>query len=111
MKLHESKTVKKPFLHPLSGAVILAVDNLFFGANAILGGVATPVVSVLAFLMTSIGVYWVQKNKQNETKLKSLRKALFSGMIAGIPTSIGGTVLGTLVLLFSGQSTAEKEKK
>lgn len=111
MKSPESKTVKKTFLHPLSGALILAVDNLFFGANAILGGVATPVISALAFLMTSIGVYWLQKNKLNETRQKSLLKALFSGMIAGIPTSIGGTVLGTLVILFSGQPDAVKEKK
>lgn len=103
--------MKKPFLHPLSGALILAVDNLFFGANAILGGVATPVISAMAFLVTSIGVYWLQKNKLHETRQKSLLKSLFSGMIAGIPTSIAGTVLGTLVLLFSGRSVSGDEKK
>lgn len=111
MKLSEKKIVKRPFLHPLSGALILAVDNLFFGANAILGGVATPVISALAFLITSAGVYWLQKNKSDETRQKSLLKSFFSGMIAGVPTSIGGTVLGTLVILFSGQSDSAKEKK
>lgn len=111
MKSNESITMKRPFLHPLSGALILAVDNLFFGANAILGGIATPLISAMAFLMTSMGVYWLQKNKMNETRQKSLLKALFSGMIAGIPTSIGGTVLGTLVILFSGQSdSGEREE-
>ena len=103
--------MKKPFLHPLSGALILAMDNLFFGANAILGGAVTPISSLLAFLATSTGVYWLQKNKLNESKQKSLLKSLFSGMIAGIPTSIGGTVLGTLVLLSSGNSASGKNKK
>ena len=98
------------FLHSLSGGLILAIDNLFFGANALLAGAATPISSVLAFLTAFTAVYLVQRRRTNEKKQKSLLKALFSGIIAGIPTPIGGTILGTLVLLLSGTAAAEKVK-
>lgn len=111
MKPHKNNQKRSAgfFLHPLSGALILTIDNLFFGANALLGGAATPVSSLLAFLLTGLGVYWIQKNKSQEPKPKSLFKSLFAAIIAGIPTSIGGTVLGTLVVLLSGQAGSYKK--
>ncbi len=91
-----------PFLSPLSGALVLAVDSAFFGAEAITGGLAIPFASAAAFFISFAGVYAIQRNRERNTRRSSLVKALVCGLVAGIPTSISGTALGTLVLLASG---------
>ena len=90
------------FLSPLSGAVVLAVDNLLFGANAGTAMVATPLVSFLAFVATSASVFSVQRLRERDSRGRSLIKGLFCGLLAGIPTSIAGTALGGFVILASG---------
>ena len=107
-----SEQPQKPagsFLHPMSGGLLLLVDNIFFGANALTGGMATPVSSALAFLVTGCGVYSIQRNRSLDPVGTSLVKALGAGLVAGIPTSISGTALGALVLLLSGLDGSKRQ--
>jgi len=92
------------WLHPASGLLILGVDWLFFAPEAATAASAAIITSPLAFLITSVGVFWIQRRKNKDRFIIAALKALFSGVVAGIPTSIAGTILGTLVLVVSGLS-------
>jgi hypothetical protein len=91
-------------LHPLSGALLLGVDNLFFGANAMTGFLATPLVSVLAFVITTAGVFRVQRRRAGDGRAAGVFKALFCGLLAALPWSVAGTLAGTLILVLSGSA-------
>jgi len=91
-------------LHKLSGLLILLVDNLFFSATVFTAGLAVPVSCALAFGTSAVGVFLIQKFVARDKTGASLAKALLSGALAGIPTSIAGTVLGGLVLALAGFS-------
>lgn len=95
---------RKFWLHPTSGLLILGVDWLFFAPEAATAELAAIITSPLAFLITSVCVFWIQRRKNGDTFGAAALKALLSGIVAGIPTCIGGTILGTVVLLLSGQS-------
>lgn len=88
--------------HPLSGALILGVDWLMFGPEAITGELAALVTCPLAFLIVSVGVFGIQRWRNGDSVRASLAKALFGGLLAGLPTPISGTILGGLVLALSG---------
>ena len=90
------------WLHPASGALILGVDWLFFGAEVVSLETAGVFGSLAAFATTTLGVFWIQRAKRRDSRAAAAAKALFAGVVAGIPTSIGGTVLGTLVLVLAG---------
>lgn len=92
-------------LHPWSGILIIFVDNAFFAASASTAGIAMPFTCSAAFLLATTGVYFIQRNLAGDSRKTSLGKAVFSGILAGIPTSISGTVLGSAVLLLSGLSS------
>jgi hypothetical protein len=95
---------KKYWLHPASGLLILAVDWLFFAPEATTGAMATIITSPLAFVIVTAGVFLIQRSRNKDTFGSALLKALLGGIVAAIPTSIGGTILGTLVLVLSGLS-------
>lgn len=95
----------RPFwLHPASGALILAVDWVFFAPEALTAETAIVITAPLAFLVTTAGVFWIQRKRNGDSVRAALAKAVFGGIMAGIPTPIGGTLLGTLVLVLSGRS-------
>ena len=102
---------RKFWLHPASGLLILAVDWLFFAPEAITFEAAAIITSPLAFLITTIGVFWIQRRKNGDSFGSAALKALIGGIVAGIPTSIGGTVLGTLVLILSGLSNWNQRRE
>ena len=94
--------VRQTPLHPASGALILLVDWLFFGADvASLGGLVL-LTSLGAFTITALGVFWIQRTRARDSVARAALKALFGGIVAGIPTSLGGTVVGTVVLAMAG---------
>ncbi len=95
---------KRGWMHPASGVLILVVDWLFFAEEALTLGVALPLACILAFTITTAGVFIIQKRKARDSARAALVKALFGGLLAGLPTSIGGTVLGGWVLAMSGLS-------
>ena len=45
---------KKSRIHALSGALLIAVDGAFFGANAVSFGLATPLICFIAFVFTEL---------------------------------------------------------
>lgn len=96
---------RKFWLHPVSGLLILAVDWFFFAPEAMTLELAAILTSPLAFLITTAGVFWIQRKKNNDSFVSAALKALLGGVVAAIPTSIGGTILGTLVLVLSGLSS------
>ena len=104
---HEAspKTVKRFWLHPASGVLILAVDWFFFGPELATGEAAAIITCPLAFLVTTAGVYWIQRRKHGDSRRSAFLKGLLGGVLAGIPTSISGTIFGTAVLVLSGLSS------
>ena len=95
---------RKFWLHPASGLLILGVDWLFFAPEAMTGGGAAIITSPLAFLIVTSGVFLIQRQRNHDSFGGALLKGLLGGLVAAIPTSIGGTILGTLVLALSGLS-------
>ena len=101
---------KKFWLHPASGLLILAVDWLFFAPEAMTAEVAAIVTCPLAFLITTAGVFWIQRRKSGDSLGAAMAKALLGGVLAGLPTPISGTIFGTLVLVLSGLSSWNQRK-
>ena len=107
LRRHEEPPVlprRKLWLHPASGLLILGVDWLFFAPEAMTSGAAALITSPLAFLIVTPGVFLIQRQRNHDSFRAALLKALLGGFVAAIPTSIAGTVLGTLVLVLSGLS-------
>jgi hypothetical protein len=100
----DSPPRRKFWLHPASGLLVLGVDWLFFAPEAVTFASAAIITSPLAFLITTAGVFWIQRQKNGDSIGSAALKALLGGIVAAIPTSIAGTIFGTLVLTLSGLS-------
>lgn len=94
------KAERRFWLLPQSGLLILGIDWMFFAPEAMV--VTLPIACFLAFVSTTIGVFMLQRHKAGDPFSTAAGKALFAGIIAGIPTSISGTLLGTVVLVLAG---------
>jgi hypothetical protein len=90
------------FFHPLSGAIILGVDWLAFGMDAVSGFAALAVVSLLAFGVTFYGVYWAQVRLRGDAPRAAWLKALIGAVAAGVPFPVTGTIVGAAILALSG---------
>ncbi len=97
--IRESLPSPVPFLHPASGTLLLVIDNALFGVNAVSLGTGTLLTSAIAFGTTFTGVFLAQKFLQREPFGTSLTKAFLSGVLAGIPSSIAGTIAGGSALI------------
>lgn len=97
------------WLHPVSGALILFFDNLFFAAEAITGELGWVVAGPMAFFLTTACVFMVQKFRSRDSFGAAAAKGLFGGILAGIPVNIAGTVVGSLVLILSGMSALNRK--
>ena|SRR5690625_2206857 len=95
-------------LHPLSGVAILLLDNFFFGWTALTGLLALPVSMALAFWTTFGAVLLIQRIGIGDSRRMSLAKGFITGLIAGLPFSIAGTILGGWVLLSAGLSSRNR---
>ncbi|MDE2291924.1 MAG: hypothetical protein KGL53_07565 [Elusimicrobia bacterium] len=93
---------RRSFFHPLSGAAILGIDWLAFGADAATGMAAMALVCLAAFAGTYYAVYAVQRGLRGDTPEQARMKALIGGVAAGVPFPITGTVVGGLILMLSG---------
>jgi hypothetical protein len=95
-------TTRRTWLRPQSGLLILGVDWLFFGAEVLtfpIGGVVLA--AFAAFTITASGVFWMQRRGGDPVATAAF-KAMLAGAVAGIPTSVGGTVVGAAVLALAG---------
>lgn len=99
MSIHSRETAKpNSNLHGYSGALLIVVDNALWGANLVTFGLATPFVSLLAFLFTGTGVFLVQTFMTEDSAGVALAKGFVVGVMAGVPTSIVGTLGGIYVI-------------
>ena len=92
------------WLHPLSGAIILLLDWICFGGEVLTLELAQPILSILAFLITTTGVLVVQRFFSKDRWGQAIMKAVLGGILAGFPTPIFGTIVGAWVILASGLS-------
>ena len=68
-------------------------------------GLSIPVMSLLAFATTLLGVFTIQIKLSKDNWAIALAKGVLVGIVAGIPTPIAGTFIGALILALSGLST------
>ncbi len=89
-------------LHPMSGLLILFLDYAFFMEEITI--IALPFTCILAFVLSFVGVFLIQKYIDEENTGRAVAKAFFGGVVTGIPTPLFGTVFGTMILVISGLS-------
>lgn len=94
--------MRATFYHPLSGAVILGVDWLAFGADAATGGLMLLITSTAAFVVTFVAVAAVQIQLRGDRPRQACLKALLGAAAAGVPLPITGTFIGAAILALSG---------
>lgn len=98
-------------MHPFSGGLMLLIDFLCFGANALTVGLSTPWVIAGAFGLSSAGVFMAQKFLDEDGFGASLAKAFFAGVITAVPTPILGTIVGAAIIKYSGLDRLEEEAR
>ncbi|HRK75306.1 MAG TPA: hypothetical protein PLL64_13575 [Rhodothermales bacterium] len=101
---------KRNYLSPLSGGLILFLDNLLFGSEFFSLGLNLPLSMAIGFLGAGLGVYYIQRKKEGDAGKTSLLKALMAGAVTGFPTSISGSIVGTGIMLLSGLSWLRNKK-
>lgn len=89
-----------PLIHPLSAVLLIAIDNLWNLADwaALLWIVTIP----LCFFVTLIPVYFIQRHIRRDHSGRAMAVALLLAVLAAIPTSVTGTLVGAVVLGFAG---------
>ena len=89
-------------LHAYSGTLLFVVDNALWGANIVSAGLATVLVSLLAFVFTGFSVFLVQKFISDDSTGVAITKGFVLGVMAGVPTGVVGTVGGVYILSKAG---------
>ncbi len=90
-------------LLPITGLWVLGLDWLLFSSNiALTGGLATPLIVVLGFVLGGAGTLFFQKYFAQDATWKALLKALVIGVLVGAPWPLAGTLVGGWVLLAAG---------
>ncbi len=91
-------------LHPFSGVIIIFLDMIFWGANAVTLGLGTFPVALILLMITTVSVSSIQIFLDDDTYGEGVSKGVFSGVLTAMPTPIMGTGLGALVITLSGLS-------
>ena len=89
-------------LLPLTGLWVLGLDWLLFSSNSLTGGLATPIIVVLGFLLGSAGTLFFQQHFAKDPIWKAVLKALVIGVVVGAPWPVAGTLIGGWVLVAAG---------
>lgn len=92
----------KTFYHPGSGVAILGIDFLVFGTELFTGFLTTPIMSVVAFIVTFFCVFFIQRKWALDRSSVAFGKAFLGAFMAGLPFSIAGTIYGGAILALSG---------
>jgi hypothetical protein len=93
---------QRHFYHALSGVVILGIDWLAFGTDALTGMLALPEMCVLAFIVSYVAIMAIQTRLAGDTKATAMKKAFLGAFLVGLPLPITGTMLGAGILALSG---------
>lgn len=95
-----TSTASQPFIHPLSGLLLMVVDALWTIPD--MAAFAWIVTIPACFAAVAIPVYLVQKFMGKDPGGKAAAIAAVLGVLAAIPTPVTGTVVGAIVLALSG---------
>lgn len=90
------------WLLPLTGLWVVGLDWLLFSPDALLLGMATPIISGAGFLLGTAGTFFFQRRFAHDNRSKAALKAVLCGLAVGLPWPLAGTVIGGWVLLASG---------
>ena len=94
-----------PF-HPLSATLLLVVDNLWNLEDWL---VVTWIFTIpLSFVSVFVPVLCIQRFISRDPWSTTVKKALFLGIVAAVPTSITGTPVGLALLAWAGLSGIRK---
>jgi hypothetical protein len=91
----------RTYFEPLSGAIILGIDWLAFGADFFSGFLALAVVAVAAFAATFYSVRRIQLRAGDDERAAMI-KALIGAAAAGVPFPVTGTIVGAAIIALSG---------
>ena len=92
---------EKHFFHPYSGAVILGIDWIAFGADLPTGFALVALISAAAFAVTFAAVTVIQL-RDGDKPSKAYMKAFLGALAAGVPFPVTGTIVGAWILALSG---------
>jgi len=89
-----------PPIHALSALILAAVDSLWaiFLWEPPVWIMAIP----LCFLAVFLPVFLIQKHLKNDSTGRALTFATLLGVLAGLPTPITGTIVGSGLLAWTG---------
>ena len=95
-----SSKVFAPPIHTLSALILAAVDSLWaiFLWEPPVWIIAIP----LCFLAVFVPVFLIQKHLKNDSTGRALAFATLLGVLAGLPTPITGTIVGSGLLAWTG---------
>lgn len=95
-----NQTAERPLVHPVSAALLVAVDSLWGIAdwNALSWIVSIP----LSFLSVFISTLLVQRFLKRDSRVRAATLATALGTIAAVPTPVTGTAVGAFVLALAG---------
>ncbi|MSU34783.1 MAG: hypothetical protein EXS36_06655 [Pedosphaera sp.] len=92
---------RAPF-HPLSATLLLVVDNLWTLEEWL---IVTWLFTIpLSFVSVFLPVLCIQRFVSRDRWSIAVKKALFLGIVAAVPTSITGTPVGLALLAWAGLS-------
>jgi hypothetical protein len=92
---------RRPLL-PASGLWIVVLDWLLLSSNLLSLGLATPIVMCLGLFFGSVGTFYIQSRFASDKLWLAAVKALFAGVVVGVPWPLTGTLIGGWVLFVSG---------
>jgi hypothetical protein len=88
-------------IHPLAAMVTVVLDNVFM-----IFEIATPIFIILTsltvFLLGSVTTAFIQHYLDQDSWGVSVAKGLAMGIMAGVPFSVTGTVIGVPLLAWAG---------
>jgi hypothetical protein len=90
------------WLLPLTGLWIIGLDWLLFSEEIVTFELATPVIALVGFLLGAAGTYRFQRRFAGDTRGWASLKAIFAGIVVGLPLPLAGTVVGGWILVNSG---------
>lgn len=105
----EERPIPAAPVHPLAALVTIALDaawgipetGLLF---SVMGWWAEPFLIALIGGMAFLSVMLIQRYVANDTWRAAIAKGFGMGVLAGVPWVIGGTLVGALLLGWSGLS-------
>ena len=92
----------RSFLHPATGVLILVADWFFFSGTVVTGGALVAHAMFFGFVVGFAGTTYIQLFLAKERWQRAVLKGLLAGGLVGFPIPVGGTLIGGLILAFSG---------